>query len=84
MSFPLKVLPSPQMWTSSSFIATTSMVPVTARPSGVVLKYVMPPVEMWNAPHWIAAMPSATSCGRHSTSTAFSAPYCFALRGISP
>jgi argininosuccinate synthase len=31
----------------------------------------------------IAAMPSATSCGRHSTSRAFSAPYWRALRGIS-
>jgi hypothetical protein len=38
MSFPLNVLPSPQMWTSSSFMATTSIVPVTARPIGVVLK----------------------------------------------
>jgi len=37
MSLPLYVLPSPQMLTSSSFIALTSMVPVTARPSGVVL-----------------------------------------------
>ena len=42
MSLPLYVLPSPQMWTSSSRIATTSIVPVTARPSGVVLKYVEP------------------------------------------
>jgi hypothetical protein len=33
-----EVEPSPQMWTSSSFMAATSMVPVTARPSGVVLK----------------------------------------------
>ena len=32
MSLPLNVLPSPQMWTSSSFIASTSIVPVTARP----------------------------------------------------
>ncbi len=32
MSLPLKVLPSPQMLTSSSFMAATSMVPVTARP----------------------------------------------------
>ena len=38
MSLPLKVEPSPQMWTSSSFMAATSMVPVTARPMGVVLK----------------------------------------------
>jgi hypothetical protein len=38
MSLPLYVLPSPQMLTSSFFIAATSMVPVTARPSGVVLK----------------------------------------------
>ena len=28
----------PQMLTSSSFMAATSMVPVTARPKGVVLK----------------------------------------------
>jgi hypothetical protein len=54
-------------------------VPVTARPRGVVLKYVAPPVEMWKAPHWIAAMPSAASCGRHSTSRAFSAPQASAL-----
>src|SRR5204863_517508 len=60
MSLPLKVLPSLQMSTPSSRIATTSIVPVTARPSGVVLKYVAPPVEMWNAPHWSAAVPSAT------------------------
>jgi len=33
-----------------------------------------PPVEMWNAPHWIAAMPSAASCGRQSTRRAFCAP----------
>ena len=50
MSLPLNVLPSPQMWTSSSFMATTSIVPVTARPSGVVLKYGTPAVEMWKAP----------------------------------
>jgi hypothetical protein len=34
----VNVLPSPQMLTSSSFIARTSIVPVTARPIGVVLK----------------------------------------------
>ncbi len=38
MSLPLKVEPSPQMLTSSSFMALTSIVPVTARPMGVVLK----------------------------------------------
>ncbi|CFN82772.1 Uncharacterised protein [Bordetella pertussis] len=38
MSLPLNVLPSPQMLTPSSFMAATSMVPVTARPIGVVLK----------------------------------------------
>jgi hypothetical protein len=38
MSLPLNVDPSPQMCTSSSCIARTSIVPVTARPSGVVLK----------------------------------------------
>jgi hypothetical protein len=34
------------MLTSSSRIATTSIVPVTARPIGVVLKYVSPAVEI--------------------------------------
>src|SRR4029453_16145460 len=57
MSLPLYVLPSPQMLTSSSFIAATSKVPVTARPSGVVLKYGTPAVEMWNAPHCSAGDP---------------------------
>ena len=83
MSLPLNVLPSPQMFTSSSRIALTSIVPVTARPSGVVLKYVTPAVLMWNAPDCSAAIPSATSGARQSTSTAFSAPYWRALRGMS-
>ena len=83
MSLPLYVLPSPQMLTSSSFIAVTSIVPVTARPIGVVLKYVTPAVEMWKAPHCRAEMPSATSCARQSTRRAFSAPYCRARRGMS-
>jgi hypothetical protein len=39
----------------------------------VVLKYVVPPVLMWKAPDWIAAMPSWTNCVRQSTSRAFSA-----------
>jgi hypothetical protein len=34
------------MLTSSSFMATTSIVPVTARPIGVVLKYGWPAVEI--------------------------------------
>jgi len=42
----LDVLPSPQMLTSSSRIRDDEHLPVTARPSGVVLKYVAPPVEM--------------------------------------
>ena len=71
------------MLTPSSFMADTSIVPVTARPSGVVLKYAMPPVETWKAPDWMAAMPSWTSCVRQSTSRAFSAPNSSALRGIS-
>ena len=49
------------MSTPSSCIARTSSVPVTARPSGVVLKYVLPAVEMWNAPHCSATRPSWTS-----------------------
>jgi len=38
MSLPLYVEPSPQIETPSCCIAFTSSVPVTARPSGVVLK----------------------------------------------
>ena len=71
------------MLTPSSFMAATSIVPVTARPSGVVLKYVVPPVLMWKAPDWIAAIPSWTNCVRQSTRRAFSAPKPIALRGIS-
>ena len=56
-------------------MATTSIVPVTARPSGVVLKYGSPAVEMWNAPLCSAANPSAASGWRQSTSRARSAPY---------
>ncbi len=41
----------------------TSIVPVTARPSGVVLKYVCPAVEIWNAPACSAASPSADERG---------------------
>ena len=59
-------------------MARTSSVPVTARPSGVVLKYVQPPDRMWNAPHASATRPSSTSCGSTSTARAISAPYCFA------
>ena len=75
MSLPLKVEPSPQIETRSSSIARTSNVPVTARPSGVVLKYVWPAERMWNAPHASAASPSWTSAARQSTRRAFSAPY---------
>ena len=62
------------MSTPCSRIAWTSIVPVTARPSGVVLKYVLPALEMWNAPHWSATSPSWTSCARQSTISAASAP----------
>ena len=51
------------------------MVPVTARPSGVVLKYARPPERMWKAPQAIAARPSSTSSRRQSTARAISAPY---------
>ncbi len=44
MSLPLYVEPSPQMSTPCRAIAWTSSVPVTARPSGVVLKYRFPAV----------------------------------------
>ena len=74
MSLPLKVDPSPQMSTPSSCIARTSIIPVTARPSGVVLKYARPPERMWNAPHARAARPSSTSEARQSTARAISAP----------
>jgi hypothetical protein len=51
------------MSTSSSFIACTRSVPVTARPSGVVLKYVLPAVVMWNAPHCSATRPFVHELG---------------------
>ena len=81
MSLPLYVDPSPQTSTPCSCIAWTSIVPVTARPSGVVLKYVLPPDETWNAPHRSATSPSWTSCGRQSTRIASSAPTAFARAG---
>ena len=81
MSLPLKVDPSPQIWTSSSIIARTSRVPVTARPSGVVLKYARPPERTWNAPQVSAARPSSTSAARQSTRRAISAPYASARPG---
>ncbi len=56
-------------------MARTSIVPVTARPSGVVLKYARPPERMWKAPQTSAAMPSSTSAVRQSTARAISAPY---------
>ena len=55
-------------------MACTSMVPVTARPSGVVLKYVLPPDVMWNEPHCSATRPSCTSSARQSITRAASAP----------
>ena len=69
------------MSTPSSCIARTSSVPVTARPSGVVLKYVLPAVVMWNAPHCSAIRPSCTSSSRQSTRRASSAPYSLARSG---
>ena len=81
MSLPLNVDPSPQMSTPSSCIARTSIVPVTARPSGVVLKYARPPERMWKAPQASAASPSSTSGSRQSTDRASSAPYSIARWG---
>src|SRR3954469_9011102 len=81
MSLPLKVDPSPQMCTSSDCIARTRSVPVTARPSGVVLKYARPADRTWNAPHASAASPSSTSSRRQSTARASSAPYSRARAG---
>src|SRR3954471_4583846 len=81
MSLPLNVDPSPQICTSSSSIARTSRVPVTARPIGVVLKYVRPADRMWNAPQASAARPSSTSAARQSTSRVISAPYAVARPG---
>src|SRR5690242_16792826 len=81
MSLPLNVDPSPQICTSSSSIARTSSVPVTARPIGVVLKYVRPADRMWNAPQASAASPSSTIAERQSTSRVISAPYAVARPG---
>ena len=74
MSFPLYVEPSPQIETPSVSIDRTRRVPVTARPSGVVLKYTLPAVRIWNAPHAIAARPSSTKEDLQSTSLDISAP----------
>src|SRR4051794_30017919 len=81
MSLPLNVEPSPQMCTSSECMARTSIVPVTARPSGVVLKYTRPADRTWKAPQASAASPSSTSSRRQSTLRASSAPYCSARSG---
>ena len=81
MSLPLYVEPSPQISTESECIARTSIVPVTARPSGVVLKYCFPPERIWNAPQAIAARPSSTSALLQSTRREISAPYSFARTG---
>ena len=64
-------------------MAATSMVPVTARPMGVVLKYGTPAVVMWKAPAWSAAMPSRTSAPRQSMRRALAAPYSRAARGMA-
>ena len=61
-----------EIW--SDRIAWTRSVPTTARPSGVVLKYVWPAERMWNAPQASAAKPSSTSEARASTRRATSAP----------
>jgi hypothetical protein len=83
MSLPLCVLPSPKTCTSSSRMARTMAVVVTARPSGVVLKYFLPPTARWNAPHWMAVMPSRTMASRQSTRRAATQPCCRATGGMS-
>ncbi len=83
MSLPLWVLPSPKTFTPSSRMARTMAVVVTARPSGVVLKYFVPPVDRWKAPHWMAIRPSRTSASRQSTSRACLAPCSRATGGMS-
>src|ERR1700735_208053 len=45
MSLPLYVEPSPQICTSSSSMARTRSVPVTARPRGVVVVSARPPAD---------------------------------------
>ena len=83
MSLPLCVEPSPKTCTPSSRIACTIAVVVTARPSGVVLKYFLPPDERWNAPHWMATIPSRTIASRQSMIFAAFAPCSIAIGGIS-
>ena len=73
--------PSPQIHTSSSRIVRTSMVPVTARPIGVVLKYVRPAERMWKAPQTSATSPSSTMAAVQSTMRDSSAPYSIARPG---
>ncbi|MEZ4368952.1 MAG: hypothetical protein R2939_22130 [Kofleriaceae bacterium] len=83
MSLPLWVEPSPKTWTSSAIIARTIAVVVAARPSGVVLKYFLPPLVRWNAPHWMATRPSRTSASRQSMARAALAPWASATGGMS-
>jgi hypothetical protein len=83
MSLPLCVEPSPKTCTPSWRMARTMAVVVTARPSGVVLKYFLPPEERWKAPAWMAAIPSRTIDSRQSMSRAFTAPCCRAMGGMS-
>src|SRR5579864_4146252 len=78
MSLPLYVEPSLQMLILSSPMARTRNDPATARPSGVVLKYVLPAVTMWKAPHWRAAKPSLVIASRQSITRASSAPWALA------
>ena len=65
-------------------MARTIAVAVTARPSGVVLKYLRPPVERWNAPHWIAPIPSRTIASRQSRRRAETAPCSVATANSRP
>ena len=64
-------------------MARTMASVVTARPSGVVLKYFLPPLDRWNDPHWIAVSPSRTIASRQSTSRAATAPCVIAVGGMS-
>ena len=73
----------PQIWTSSSSIARTSSVPVTARPSGVVLKRSPAARADMERPQVSAASPSSTRAARQSTSRTISAPYRLARPGPS-
>jgi hypothetical protein len=75
----LNVLPSPQIWTSP-FMPRTSIVPVTARPIGVVLSAASGRRNVERA--GLERRQSSWRAARGNRSTALSPLHCSALRDL--